>query len=718
MKKLIFVMVIVLFSIFGCEKNSTGSGNNNNLTVPSNPSPANGSSDINVNSILSWTCSDDNSDALTYDVYFGADPTLDEEELVSQNQSESNFDPGTLQQDTTYYWKIVAYDGEYETSSPVWSFMTMVLTIPSNPYPANGSSDINVNSILSWTCSDPDGIALTYDVYFGTDPTLDDGELVSQDQNESNFDPETLENETTYYWKIVAYNGEYETSSPVWSFMTMVLTIHDLQIADDFNFTTHRDVEVTFRALYAGVFYIYDMEDNLLKKGKVDLHDGYQSTVSIPNDVNDVKLSFSEVENLEANYTITGDIIEYDFYPPSEEERGIGTRSGNKIHPILECVVSNGDGTWTAHFGYLNEGDNISTINIGVQNKFIGTPDEDMGQPTIFVPGRHEFDFSIAFIDGDNFVWSLSGPLGEGDARATASSPECPRGSRDDADGDGILNDDDDFPSDENRAFKNFYPVADDRLAMGTLAFEDRWPMMGDYDFNDVIINYRFETVDDPSDHLLEVYGYFTLRASGSAYENGFAIEMPFLESNVETLTYTDLTGASVTGGDNSEILIFFSNALEVMNKPENSTFVNTDNSDPYLEPVNFGFYLKLTEAVDESIFPWLEPPYNPFIIVNQNTGKEIHLPDMPPTILADPALFGTGDDDSDFGSDRYYKTATNLPWAINIPIEWTYPLERIQIIDAYNYFDDWAESSGAFYNDWFENSEGYIVEENLYIEP
>ena len=508
--------------------------------------------------------------------------------------------------------------------------------------------------------------------------------------------------------------------------VTDPISMTDLVIADDFNFTTHRDVEVTFRALYAGVFYIYDMEDNLLKKGRIDLDDGYQGVVSIPNDVNDVKLYFSEVEDLEAVYTITGDIIDYDFYPPSEE-RGGGTRCEDQIHPILECIEHLGDGLFLAHFGYRNDYDVVQQIPIGPMNKLQNTPNQDMGQPTVFDPGRHVDVFTVEF-PGDGYrddeifyiKWKLGGTLGEGFARADSISTECPRGVFDDDDNDGVLNDDDDFPYDETRAFLNHFPATDSlTLNWGTLAFEDLWPLMGDYDFNDVIINYRFETVDDPSDYLLEVYGYFTLRASGASYENGFAIEMPFLTGNVETLTFTpELNGNGIISGDNSAIVKFFSNALEVMNKPENSTFVNTQISDPYLDPVNFEFYLKLTEAVDESTFPWLEPPYNPFIIVDQVTGKEIHLPDMPPTILADPTLFGTDDDDSNPGSDRYYKTATNLPWAINLPIEWTYPLERIQIIDAYNYVDDWAESSGDIYNDWFENNEGYIVEENLYLAP
>ncbi len=493
----------------------------------------------------------------------------------------------------------------------------------------------------------------------------------------------------------------------------------DLVIADDFNFTAERDVEVTFRALYAGVFYIYDMEDNLLKKGRIDLYDGYQGTVSIPNDVDDVKLKFSEVEDLEAVYTITGDLIDYDFYPPSEE-REVSGRCWDQIHPILECVDSLGAGMYLAHFGYRNDYGSIQQIPIGNDNRFGNTSNWNMGQRTVFQPGRWENEFTVEFSEEETccIYWRLSGTLGEGVATARTSSTICPRGYGDDDDDDGVLNDDDDFPYDEDRAFLNYYP-GDDSLSWGTLAFEDRWPLMGDYDFNDVIIRYRFETVDDPADNLLEVFGYFSLKASGASYEDGFAIEMPFPAGNVEILTVTpgDLAGLSIEDGDESKIIKFFSNALEIMSKPETSTFVNTDSSDPYLEPVDFELYLKLAVAVDESTLPW-SLPYNPFIIIDQQAGYEVHLPDMPPTIFADPLLFGTEDDTSDPGTNRYYKTIINLPWAINIPVEWVYPIERIAIIDAYNYFDDWAESSGDVYNDWHENTEGYTVDANLYQIP
>ncbi|MFQ5870248.1 MAG: leucine-rich repeat domain-containing protein, partial [Candidatus Zixiibacteriota bacterium] len=91
---------------------------------------------------------------------------------------------------------------------------------PSNPHPPDGATEQPLNVVLSWSCSDPDsGDVLTFDVYFGSDSIPP---LVSSTQSETTYDPpENLEQNQTYYWKIVAMDGHYEqTVSPIWSFGT------------------------------------------------------------------------------------------------------------------------------------------------------------------------------------------------------------------------------------------------------------------------------------------------------------------------------------------------------------------------------------------------------------------------------------------------------------------------------------------------------------------
>ena len=90
---------------------------------------------------------------------------------------------------------------------------------PTNPNPQSGATNISINTTLSWSCSDPNGDQLTYDVYLGTTTTPI---LVSTDLTISSFVPETLLEETMYYWYVEATDtDENTTSGLLWSFTTL-----------------------------------------------------------------------------------------------------------------------------------------------------------------------------------------------------------------------------------------------------------------------------------------------------------------------------------------------------------------------------------------------------------------------------------------------------------------------------------------------------------------
>ena len=199
---------------------------NNPPDTPSNPSPANGATNQNINVDLSWTGGDpDAGDIVTYDVYFG---TAASPPKVKDDQSATTYDPGTLNYGDTYYWQIVATDNhDSSTTGPVWSFSTASAppannppNTPGSPSPQDKAGDQPIDVDLRWTGGDPDaGDIVTYDVYFGTvnPPTT----LVSNDQPDTNYDPGPLSYDTPYYWQIVATdNHDSSTTGPVWSFRT------------------------------------------------------------------------------------------------------------------------------------------------------------------------------------------------------------------------------------------------------------------------------------------------------------------------------------------------------------------------------------------------------------------------------------------------------------------------------------------------------------------
>jgi TolB protein len=88
--------------------------------------------------------------------------------------------------------------------------------VPSAPSPANGGTLDSVSIELSWTCSDPDGDPLSYDVYIDTIATP---EVLVATVDTTSYTPVGLHYDYTYYWKIVATDTTgLATEGPVWSF--------------------------------------------------------------------------------------------------------------------------------------------------------------------------------------------------------------------------------------------------------------------------------------------------------------------------------------------------------------------------------------------------------------------------------------------------------------------------------------------------------------------
>jgi PKD repeat protein len=93
---------------------------NNPPKIPFNPTPNNHTS-VNINQDLYWNGGDpDIEDTITYDVYFS---TTSPPIKIISNQSATSYNPGTMNYNKKYYWKIIAWDnhGVYSTS-PIWDF--------------------------------------------------------------------------------------------------------------------------------------------------------------------------------------------------------------------------------------------------------------------------------------------------------------------------------------------------------------------------------------------------------------------------------------------------------------------------------------------------------------------------------------------------------------------------------------------------------------------
>ncbi len=243
---------------------------------------------------------------------------------------------------------------------------------------------------------------------------------------------------------------------------------------------------------------------------------------------------------------------------------------------------------------------------------------------------------------------------------------------------------------------KMYYPT---ELTNATLAFEDLWPYSGDYDFNDLVISYNIQTILNAQNKVTRLDYNYTLESIGASYKNGFGIELQGVSpSAIETVTGQNLTEGFIQNNANgteasqtNAVIVFFDNA-----------HINVGLS----KKISIKFKTPITTTALGTA------PFNPFLIINKNRTKEIHLPLKPTTNYPKNTTIPTGVTVKD--SDGDFKTPTGLPWAINISGPYRAPKEKVLITNAYNHFAAWATSGGTNKSDWFTDKSGYRNNVNL----
>ncbi len=285
-----------------------------------------------------------------------------------------------------------------------------------------------------------------------------------------------------------------------------------------------------------------------------------------------------------------------------------------------------------------------------------------------------------------------------------------------DSDGDGVPDDLDEYPNDDERAFQSFYPNSSD---FTSVAFEDLWPGLGDFDFNDVVVIMQYEIITNAQNELKELKAKFRLMAAGASLDNGFGVALPIDPANVESVSGSLISGTAITldakgyeAGHSDQTVWIVMDAINQIY--QNSGFLNTMPDIPYVETDTIAMNMIL--STPQASFG--TAPFNPFIFVDQDRSKEVHLIDNEPTDLASEEFFGIWEDVSEPANGIFYKTDSNLPWAIEIPVSFDYPFEKVDILLTHLKFGEWASSGGEVYQDWYLDEPGYRNEANIYVAP
>ncbi|HKK10313.1 MAG TPA: LruC domain-containing protein, partial [Bacteroidales bacterium] len=186
-----------------------------------------------------------------------------------------------------------------------------------------------------------------------------------------------------------------------------------------------------------------------------------------------------------------------------------------------------------------------------------------------------------------------------------------------DSDGDGVSDELDAYPDDAERAFDNYSPGED---SYATLAFEDLWPEKGDYDFNDLVVDYRFNQVTNAENKVVDLKATFVVQAIGAGFQNGFALQLPVSPSAIQSVEgqvlesgYLTMSENGTESGPTKAVIPVFENSYDIINS--GGSFVNTIAGQAYIEPEEITITVNFTNPQSPEALG--TAPYNPFIIAN-----------------------------------------------------------------------------------------------------
>jgi hypothetical protein len=205
-------------------------------------SPPNGSIADSCTPPLIWHRSQDPDSGfqVKYKVYLNFNSSFDNPFIVSDTLTDTIWTaPLCLPNDSTYYWQVVAFNGHApdKPCSAVFHFDVREPII--NPFtlisPTNGTTVDSCTPPLIWhkTVDLNSGVAVKYKVYLTYNGSFETPFIISDTLSDTSWTaPLCLPNDSTYHWKVMAFNGHAS----------------DRQCDDVFSFTVHEPAGCSYVA--------------------------------------------------------------------------------------------------------------------------------------------------------------------------------------------------------------------------------------------------------------------------------------------------------------------------------------------------------------------------------------------------------------------------------------------------------------------------------------
>lgn len=233
------------------------------------------------------------------------------------------------------------------------------------------------------------------------------------------------------------------------------------------------------------------------------------------------------------------------------------------------------------------------------------------------------------------------------------------------------------------------YPSGD---GYATVMFEDMYPSLGDYDFNDFAAHYRLQIPEfywniKKRQWVTDVmYIGFQVRAIGGIYDYDPYIRLTnvkYEDLDIESCEEASHSNFKITEGPKGEAIIFYKKPAI----PEGQKYFNTEldqKNDPGKFPDALYLFFNSSISVDN-----LQNSKVDIYLAKKNHGQEIHLKGY-------HSVYGS--------AQEKYATDKNLVWGFKIPEAICHATEKTNFLQAYPDFDKWVMSNGTQYKQWWTN--------------
>lgn len=292
-------------------------------------------------------------------------------------------------------------------------------------------------------------------------------------------------------------------------------------------------------------------------------------------------------------------------------------------------------------------------------------------------------------------------PNPNGEARSAKFQYRSPEGNNyaivsfedacDDQDYDDLL-----FALNPKNAFLELAAVEENKTTThGVYAFEDMWPARGDYDMNDVMVDYQQEITFKSGKVKNQVFSLTTYQ-NFVTLKSGLALKLNKKTNPSKIVLKKKAPGQS--------------DAVTANFTKDGDYYYLTDD---ITDELNTTYIIELTYSTAQELSNIAE--IEPFLYRVEDDGKqwEVHLPSKAPTNKMNTAYFGTGDDAS--GDGRYFVRPGNYPFAFymeNAKIEYFEDIlkreNESRPIDAFfPEFIEWSTSQGKLNANWYMHPAG-----------